>query len=508
MADLLDRVLELDEKIEKLRKEPSKSFIARGLWSPAIYYMPGDLVAYDGKSYLCVTRTKALPSDETDYVLFADRGIQGEQGIEGEKGLKGDDADPAEVADEIKKDIEFIAKIKGAKGDTGPQGPKGDKGDPGKDGAKGPKGEKGDKGDDGPSAYDVWKNKGNKGSEQDFLNSLKGETYIAGAGSRVPNGGTTGQVLKKASNADQDLVWGSGGSGGGQVDTVVAGNNIDVDNTDPSNPIVSVENLTLADITDVTASATELNYVDGVTSAIQTQLDGKQASLGYTAENTSNKDTDGTLTANSDTKYASQKATKTYADTKLAKSSNLSDVTNAATAFGNIKQAASDTATGVVELATIAETDTGTDATRAVTPDGLSGSVYGTKITAIQVIDGATTLSTGDGKAYFRIPSALNGMNLVSCGANVLTKSTSGTPTIQIARGRQANATSAFTFADMLSTRITIDANEYDSKDAATAAVIDTANDDVATGDMIRIDVDVAGTGTTGLNVTLSFRTP
>jgi len=34
----------------------------------------------------------------------------------------------------------------------------------------------------------------------------------------------------------------------------------------------------IADITDVTATATELNYVDGVTSAIQTQLDGKAAS--------------------------------------------------------------------------------------------------------------------------------------------------------------------------------------------------------------------------------------
>jgi hypothetical protein len=51
---------------------------------------------------------------------------------------------------------------------------------------------------------------------------------------------------------------------------------------------------------------------------------------------------------------------------------NLSDVASAATAFSNIKQAATTTATGVVELATGAETITGTDATRAVTPDGLT----------------------------------------------------------------------------------------------------------------------------------------
>lgn len=99
-----------------------------------------------------------------------------------------------------------------------------------------------------------------------------------------------------------DISIASTGSGGGQVDSVVAGTNIDVDATDPANPVVSVETLTLADISDVTASTAEvnvldgvtastaelnlldgvtsttaeLNYTDGVTSAIQTQLDGKQ----------------------------------------------------------------------------------------------------------------------------------------------------------------------------------------------------------------------------------------
>lgn len=47
----------------------------------------------------------------------------------------------------------------------------------------------------------------------------------------------------------------------------------------------------------------------------------KQNALGFTPEDVANKDTDGTLAANSDTKYASQKATKTYADTKVAKAS-------------------------------------------------------------------------------------------------------------------------------------------------------------------------------------------
>jgi hypothetical protein len=47
-------------------------------------------------------------------------------------------------------------------------------------------------------------------------------------------------------------------------------------------------------------------------------------------------DTDGALAANSDTRVASQKATKTYADTKAAKSANLSDLTSASTARSNL----------------------------------------------------------------------------------------------------------------------------------------------------------------------------
>jgi hypothetical protein len=56
----------------------------------------------------------------------------------------------------------------------------------------------------------------------------------------------------------------------------------------------------------------------------------------------------------------------------LLKNNNLSDVTNAATAFNNIKQTATLTATGVAELATAAEVIAGTDAVRIVTPATLN----------------------------------------------------------------------------------------------------------------------------------------
>jgi hypothetical protein len=111
-------------------------------------------------------------------------------------------------------------------------------------------------------------------------------------------------------------------------------------------------------------------------------------------------------------------------------------------------------------------------------------------------------LTTGDGKAYVFIPSELNTYVLTAVSAAVTTASSSGTPTIQLARVR------AGTPADMLSTRITIDATEVSSTTAAAAAVINTSNDDVATADFIRIDVDTAGTDTLGLIVTMTFSEP
>lgn len=122
------------------------------------------------------------------------------------------------------------------------------------------------------------------------------------------------------------------------------------------------------------------------------------------------------------------------------------------------------------------------------------------RVVVIKVIDDATELTTGDGKTKFVVPAELNGMNLVSVGAHVFAVSSSGLPTVQLYNATQA--------ADMLTTRITIDENEKDSKDATTPAVIDTANDDVATGDEIRVDVDVAGTATAGLEVRMGFRLP
>lgn len=179
------------------------------------------------------------------------------------------------------------------------------------------------------------------------------------------------------------------------------------------------------------------------------------------------------------------------------------DISPSAAIAGTKVDAATDTTRGAVELATAAETTTGTDATRAVTPDGLAGSEFGVKLIEIMASDMSTAITTGDGKAGFMVPASLNGFNLIRAHAALLAaQSTSGTPTVQIRRARSGSA------ADMLSTRITIDANESTSHTAAAPPVIDTANDDVATGDLIYVDIDVAGTGAKGLLVTLEFQLP
>lgn len=165
--------------------------------------------------------------------------------------------------------------------------------------------------------------------------------------------------------------------------------------------------------------------------------------------------------------------------------------------------AASTTTAGVSELAINTEVDTGSDATRAVTPDALAGSsIFGVKSVIVQ-LNGTTALTTSE-KAYFRIPPSMTGMNLVSvrgaCGTGAAGSSSSGTPTFTV-----KNVTDN---QQMLSTSLTIDAGEYTSATAATAVAINTTYDDVVTDDLIEVAVTTSGTGVTYATVTLGFQLP
>ncbi|MFW5902603.1 MAG: hypothetical protein ACOCTT_01810 [archaeon] len=121
-----------------------------------------------------------------------------------------------------------------------------------------------------------------------------------------------------------------------------------------------------------------------------------------------------------------------------------------------------------------------------------------TKTVSLKPIAEDTDLETGDNQMKWVVPADLDGKELVDADAHVFTASSSGDPAIQI-----HNATDD---VDMLSTKITIDEGDKDSVNASTQPSIDTSNDDVSEADEIRIDVDEAGTDTTGLEIRLSFR--
>src|SRR5690606_20048986 len=114
---------------------------------------------------------------------------------------------------------------------------------------------------------------------------------------------------------------------------------------------------TMADWTELATPTDAVTSVNGQTGAVT--LGKADVGLGN-VDNTSDAD-----------KPVST-AQATADNLRLLKTANLSDVANAATAFTNIKQAATTTATGVVELATVTEAEARTDATRAVTPAGLA----------------------------------------------------------------------------------------------------------------------------------------
>ena len=127
----------------------------------------------------------------------------------------------------------------------------------------------------------------------------------------------------------------------------------------------------------------------------------------------------------------------------MKKSSNLSDVSNANTAFNNIKQDASVSFKGVVELATNGETNTGTDATRAVTPAGLAFTLDN-----FETDFAASQLSLNDGR-YLRQSQNLNDLPSKSTARNNLSVySQSQTDSFYTAKNQNLsdvnNATTAF----------------------------------------------------------------
>jgi hypothetical protein len=100
--------------------------------------------------------------------------------------------------------------------------------------------------------------------------------------------------------------------------------------------------------------------------------------------------------------------------------------------------------------------------------------------------DETTAITTGTAKATIRAPYAFT---VTAVRASLTTASSSGIPTVDI---NESGTT-------ILSTKLTIDASEKTSTTAATAAVISDAS--IADDAELTFDIDVAGTGATGLKV-------
>lgn len=138
--------------------------------------------------------------------------------------------------------------------------------------------------------------------------------------------------------------------------------------------------------------------------------------------------------------------------------------------------------------------DTSASAVKRVLPKNLKTAEF----LVIAASDETTALTTGMGKTAFRMPFA---MTVTEVRASVNTAPTGSTLIVDINEGAGAGTT-------ILSTKITIDASEFTSEDAATPPVIS----DTALADDARITIDIDQVGATiagaGLKVTLiGYRT-
>jgi hypothetical protein len=149
----------------------------------------------------------------------------------------------------------------------------------------------------------------------------------------------------------------------------------------------------------------------------------------------------------------------------------------------------------------------GSDLTAARTCELITGDanskvvMNGVKSFTFAFTDPTASLTTGDNKAFFIVPSDMNGMDIIGVQADVATAPAGSAASFQL-----HNVTSG---ADILSTALTIDASETSSSTAATPAVINASEDDLTTGDKIRLDVDaVGGTAAKGGFITVRCKLP
>ena len=128
--------------------------------------------------------------------------------------------------------------------------------------------------------------------------------------------------------------------------------------------------------------------------------------------------------------------------------------------------------------------------------DGTIDLRVGARSLTVACSDETTALTTGAAKATFRMPQAAT---ITAVRASVTTAPAGSVLTVDINKGTSPTS--------ILSTKITIDAGEKTSTTAATAAALDTNENDVADDEMMTIDIDTIGSSTAGagLKVTIYY---
>ena len=115
-----DMVVDLDDHIREYIQAQGLVLRPRGEWVSGERYIAGDLVSYNGSSYVCTSNVEGVstppPTDTSHWMLNAAQGAQGPAGADGEPGKQGPQGEP---------------------GEPGKQGPQGEPGTPGAPGAPG-----------------------------------------------------------------------------------------------------------------------------------------------------------------------------------------------------------------------------------------------------------------------------------------------------------------------------------------------------------------------------------